>query len=311
MPTTNNISELSKQYGYSSSNASKTELDKNAFLSLLITQMQYQDPLNPVEDKEFLAQMAQFTALEQMQNMNVTLKEQHANSLVGKYVVAENYDDTTRQTEIIEGRVEGMVNKNSEMYLIIGDKEVLASKVKQVYEDYTELQQMSAIQEAINISQNIGLIGKTVQGFEIDSTTGKPTNFVEGKVDYVKFDNGNAILVVGGKEIYASQIASVSDNSLITGSTIKVPVTDADGVESLVDKTISDIVVRNDKYYVETSDGERYKIENFGALYNGFAKIGTTVTSSDAEYVIDGVSLRDGSLYLTSGSTELLLTSYL
>lgn len=50
-------------------------LDKNAFLELLITQLRYQDPLNPKDNGEFLAQMAQFTALEQMQNLNVGMEK--------------------------------------------------------------------------------------------------------------------------------------------------------------------------------------------------------------------------------------------
>lgn len=50
------------------------ELDKDAFLKLLTTQLANQDPLNPMEDKEFIAQMAQFSTLEQIQNMNKNLQ---------------------------------------------------------------------------------------------------------------------------------------------------------------------------------------------------------------------------------------------
>lgn len=48
-------------------------LDKEAFLKLLVTQLANQNPLNPVEDKEFIAQLAQFSELEQMQNLNKNL----------------------------------------------------------------------------------------------------------------------------------------------------------------------------------------------------------------------------------------------
>ena len=47
-------------------------LDKNAFMLLLVTQFKYQDPLNPMDDKEFVSQMAQFSSLEQLINLNTT-----------------------------------------------------------------------------------------------------------------------------------------------------------------------------------------------------------------------------------------------
>lgn len=65
------------------STIAKTQnLDKDAFLKLLITQLNNQDPLNPMEDKEFIAQMAQFSTLEQIQGMNKTLEG--TNSLISE-----------------------------------------------------------------------------------------------------------------------------------------------------------------------------------------------------------------------------------
>lgn len=52
---------------------SSTNLWKDEFLKILMTQVQNQDPLNPVDDKEFISQMATFSSLEQMMNMNTTM----------------------------------------------------------------------------------------------------------------------------------------------------------------------------------------------------------------------------------------------
>jgi flagellar basal-body rod modification protein FlgD len=50
-----------------------TTLDKNAFLSLLTEQLKNQDPTQPMDDTAFVAQLAQFSALEQMTNVNTNL----------------------------------------------------------------------------------------------------------------------------------------------------------------------------------------------------------------------------------------------
>lgn len=69
------------------------EMDKDAFLQLLVTQLKNQDPMKPMQDTEFISQMAQFSSLEQMTNMNKLIEAQNnfaqlsqASALIGKTV---------------------------------------------------------------------------------------------------------------------------------------------------------------------------------------------------------------------------------
>jgi flagellar basal-body rod modification protein FlgD len=61
-------------YTSSSTSASQTTLGKDEFLHLLVTQLQNQDPLNPMDSTAFTAQLAEFSSLEQLHNVNTNLE---------------------------------------------------------------------------------------------------------------------------------------------------------------------------------------------------------------------------------------------
>lgn len=79
------------------------ELGKDDFLKLLITQLSNQDPTNPMEDTQFISQMAQFSSLEQITNMNESFSKMagmissaQASSTLGKTVEINVGDATTK-----------------------------------------------------------------------------------------------------------------------------------------------------------------------------------------------------------------------
>ena len=68
-------------------------LDKDAFLKILVAEMQYQDPLEPSSNTEWVTQMASFSQIEQLQDVTDTINEQKAASLVGKIQCIEKKAD--------------------------------------------------------------------------------------------------------------------------------------------------------------------------------------------------------------------------
>lgn len=93
-----------------------SKLGKDAFLNLLVAQMKYQDPLNPTSDTEWIAQMATFSTLEEMQNMNTTMGNSQALSLVGKTVLINSND------KLVGGKVDYVVMQAGKAYLAVNEK---------------------------------------------------------------------------------------------------------------------------------------------------------------------------------------------
>jgi len=101
----NGVIEQTSKSTAAGNTAKSNELGKDAFLQLLITQMKYQDPLNPSSNTEYVAQLATFSQLEQIQNLRTITSNAQALNLVGRYVIVKTKSETGAVNEI-GGRVD-------------------------------------------------------------------------------------------------------------------------------------------------------------------------------------------------------------
>ncbi|KNZ70881.1 flagellar hook capping protein [Thermincola ferriacetica] len=135
MTTVNNVSDAGSTLNQEAvSRTVKNVLGKDDFLKLLLTQLKYQDPLEPTDNKDFIAQMAQFSALEQMTNMSdgfaklaqfqeTLFREStisQAIGLIGKQVEATLPD----QNEPLTGFVTAMKIVDGEPKVVVNGKEI-------------------------------------------------------------------------------------------------------------------------------------------------------------------------------------------
>lgn len=153
----NGVSELSSNRALGQ--ATKSSLGKEDFLKLLVTQLKYQDPLKPMEDKEFIAQTAQFSALEEMQNLYHVGELQQATGLIGRHVKAEVYT-TPGLPEIVYGKVNGIRTSSGQTYLVLdGGREVKVGEVVSALDESglkAELQAMIGNPVAVKVYDEAG-----------------------------------------------------------------------------------------------------------------------------------------------------------
>ncbi len=93
------------------------ELGKDDFLKLMVGQLKNQDPLNPMEDKDFMAQMAQMSSLEQLTNMAKGMDADRAFQLIGRDVT---YTDP-KTGAVGTGKVDKVVIEAGKPTLTIGE----------------------------------------------------------------------------------------------------------------------------------------------------------------------------------------------
>jgi len=113
---------------------SGTTLGKDDFLKLLVTQLQHQDPMNPMDDKDFMGQMAQFSSLEQITNLVAATQQQAFSSqmsqavgLIGHQVSWVSADGTNGS-----GTASKVSISDGAIQITVGDSQITPDEIVQV-----------------------------------------------------------------------------------------------------------------------------------------------------------------------------------
>ncbi len=203
----------------SSSYYSQDAMGKDEFLKLLTVQLKYQNPLDPMQNTEFLAQLAQFTSLEQLMNMNgnlqanflmtQSLNNSSATGFIGKTLrasgnsvyLAKEGDTTLHYNLDSSAKVEVKIYDedgnlirtiSSESWQGAGDKEIVWDG-----------------KDSNGNRKTDGTYTFKVEAVDADGNDIGVTSYIEGLVTGVKFESGAAVFLLGEIEVDFANILEI------------------------------------------------------------------------------------------------------
>lgn len=203
-----------------------SELGQDQFLQLLVAQMENQDPINPMDGKEFASQLAEFNSVEQLIGVNDGLSELSQSQEVMRSELTNSMASslTGKQARALSGNVQLQNNGSSNINYDLNNA---ASEVEIVIKDASGNEVRSeTIDGAAAGENNWSWDGRSNDGVrvpegqyevEINATNGDESveahTFIEGTANKVRFTEEGVRVSIGGIEVPIGDIESVSDNN--------------------------------------------------------------------------------------------------
>jgi len=206
------------------STAPKKSLDKDAFMTLLVTQLRNQDPMNPADSSQLAAQLAQFTSVEQLSQLNDAVASQELSlqeatllsktslsaSLIGRRAIAignQVYVPTTGPAQV---RIEvGAGGGQAKLRLLDSSGREVATRELGIVPAGRQTLTLPADLPAGTYHYEITVTGP--QDVKVPVTT-----FTRGMVDGVTFKNGQIVLRIGSLEVALDDLAEIEPESVLT-----------------------------------------------------------------------------------------------
>lgn len=205
------------QAAYSGANVSKkvdNTLGKDAFLKMLIAQLRHQDPLNPMDGTAFVAQLAQFSSLEQLTNLNETM------GALPKYL---NQFSNAQMANLIgsEAVIKGnsiTVNGSATNIVYRLPADIQSGTIKIYNENGMQVDTIKITPQKAgtqSIVWNSGFVPHGNYTWEITASDARggtvvPQQMIQGRIQGVSFKNGNPYVMVNDQEVAFSNVVSIT-----------------------------------------------------------------------------------------------------
>jgi flagellar basal-body rod modification protein FlgD len=201
-------------------------MSKLDFLQMLTAQLKAQDPMNPMDSQNFAAQLAQFSSLQELQNMDTTMTQ----SLQANLLLSQTFSNTMA-TSLIGKTVQANVDKFSTT--ATGTNSLSFNLGKAATDITIEIKDSggTVIRTATVPAQTAGDHSWTWDGLDgngkhvaagdytfsltakdVDGNSVAATTVMTGRVTGVRYEDGNVLLVVNGMDVQLGQIMSINES---------------------------------------------------------------------------------------------------
>jgi flagellar basal-body rod modification protein FlgD len=219
------ISAVSSLYGSTQEELTDSTrvLGKEDFLKLLTVQLQHQDPLSPVENEDFIAQLAQFSSLEQLENINSNLQDSidldliltqvlnntAAAGLIGKTVIAEGGDVYLGESESTDISFDLSSPADHVVIRIMDENGVLIQTLR---EDDLAVGRHDVAwngEDTDGVRRSEGTYQVEIEAYDAEGDSVEVQQLMIGEITGVRFEDGEACLLIGELELGIGDVLEI------------------------------------------------------------------------------------------------------
>jgi flagellar basal-body rod modification protein FlgD len=220
--TITGVTDVNSQTTSTQNTQDKSVMGKDDFLKLLVAQLQNQDPLNPADSTQFTAQLAQFSSLEQLQNINDSLSsfkssQSTTNNIQSADFIGKTVTASGSSLGVNDGKADpirfDLTNNADNVYLQVYD---------QSGNFVTDIQAgaLKAGEQAINWNGKDangttvadGTYSFTVMAMNKDGSTVGSTSYTTGVVTGVDYQSGDPQLMINNQEVPLSSVIRLEES---------------------------------------------------------------------------------------------------